>query len=55
MEPVVGYGYYYALLVCYDGYDPDKFYHQQPEDVYDLFELWSIMKTMSLCKVVSEG
>ena len=40
MQPVKGYGYYYALLVCYDGYDNDKWWHQQDSDeFYELFEL----------------
>jgi hypothetical protein len=39
IEPVKGYGWYYALLVCYDGYDTEQFYHQQPSDCYELFEL----------------
>ena len=39
MEPIAGWGYYYALLVCYDGYDVDKFYHQQSDELWDLFEL----------------
>ncbi len=39
LEPVEGYNWYYALLVCYDGFDTDKFYHQQNEDLWDLWEL----------------
>jgi hypothetical protein len=39
LEPVEGYNWYYALLVCYDGFATDKFYHQQNDDLWDLWEL----------------
>jgi hypothetical protein len=37
--PAKGYGWCYALLVCYYGYNTEQFYHQQPSDSYELFEL----------------
>jgi len=37
--PQKGFGWYYALLVCYDGYDADQFYHQQSNELWELFEL----------------
>jgi hypothetical protein len=37
--PQKGFGWYYALLVCYDGYDPEQFYHQQSNELWELFEL----------------
>ena len=39
LEPVQGYNYYYALLVCFDGFDTDKPYSKQDEDLWVLWEL----------------
>ena len=39
LEPVQGYNYYYALLVCFDGFNTEKPYSQQDEDLWDLWEL----------------
>ena len=39
LEPVRGYNYYYALLVCFDGFNTEKPYSQQDEDLWDLWEL----------------
>jgi hypothetical protein len=40
IKSVTGYGWYFALLVCYDGYHTEQFYHQQSSsDCYELFEL----------------
>ena len=39
LEPVEGYNWYYAFLICYNRFDTDKFYHQQNEDLWDLWEL----------------
>ena len=39
LEPVQGYNYYYALLVCFDGFDTDKPYSEQDADLWDLWEL----------------
>ena len=39
LEPVWGYNYYYALLVCFDGFNTEKPYSQQGEDLWDLREL----------------
>ena len=53
LEPVEGYNWYYALLVCYDGFDTDKFYDQQNEDLWIcrkcqvlmIFMRWSLNTT----------
>ena len=39
LEPEVGYNWYYALLVCYDGFDVEKAHDVQSDKFYDLFEL----------------
>lgn len=39
MEPKQGFGYYYALLVCFDGFDTEKPHEKQPRALWDLFEL----------------
>jgi hypothetical protein len=31
--------YYYALLVCFDGFDTEKPYEKQPRMLWGLFEL----------------
>ena len=36
LEPVEGYNWYYALLVRYNGFDTDMFYHQQNEVLWEL-------------------
>ena len=51
LEPVQGYKYYYALLVCFDGFDTDKPYSKQDEDLWDL---WELLGSADFYEIVSE-
>lgn len=39
LEPVQGYNHYYALLVCFDGFNTEKPFNQQDEYLWVLWEL----------------
>ena len=41
MQAVKGYGWFYGLLVMYEGFDPDVPYKEQENATYDIFELWN--------------